>query len=83
MRLLGHEGGRAHDHVAPVVCEEGALPVELLDARRHAHNDVLQLQEPPKCLVPNPLANLELVGGQALVGVDFQKGFLHIPTSWW
>ena len=34
--LLGHEGGRAHDHVVPVVRGERALPVELLAARRHA-----------------------------------------------
>ena len=32
--LLGHEGGRAHDHVVPVVRGERALPVELLAARR-------------------------------------------------
>ena len=43
--LLGHEGGRAHDHVVPVVRGERALPVELLAAGRHAHA-VAQLEEP-------------------------------------
>ena len=34
-----HEGGRAHDHVVPVVRGERPLPVELLAARRHAAAD--------------------------------------------
>ena len=38
--LLGHEGGRAHDHVVPVVRAERALPVELLAARRHADGEL-------------------------------------------
>ena len=95
MWLLGHEGGRAHDHVAPVVREERALPVELLAARRHAHG-VLQLEEPPEDLVPDPLADLRVLpaqelplgaleqvgrGGRALVAVDLQRGLVRAEPN--
>ena len=92
VRLLGQEGGQAHDHVAPVVREQGRLStlfLELFAARRHALS-MLQLENSPdEDLVPDPKADLRVLPAQelplsalcALVAVDIQRGLVRAEPN--
>ena len=97
VRLLGQEGGQAHDHVVPVVREQGRLStlfLELFAARRHALS-ILQLENSPdEDLVPDPKADLRVLpaqelplsalcvgGGRALVAVDIQRGLVRAEPN--
>ena len=44
VRVLRHKGGRAHQHEAAILGEEGTLPVQLLVAGRYGHGEP-QLEE--------------------------------------
>ena len=53
VRVLRHKGGRAHQHEAAILGEEGTLPVQLLVAGRYGHGEP-QLEEPIEDTVSNP-----------------------------